>query len=64
MMKIEHQTKYKCDGCGAEEVNPAGWSSLVPMLAGGMTITIGSGISASRDYCAACLKKMYAAIKP
>lgn len=63
-MRIEQVTKYRCDGCRAEQANPIGWCSLMPMMAGGMTMTVGGAVSGaiSSDYCPECIKIMRSAV--
>lgn len=61
-MKLETRTTYRCDGCSAESVMPYGWTTTLPLVAGGMTMTVGSGINMGQDFCADCYRKMKLAV--
>lgn len=60
-MRIEHLTKFRCDGCGREDTNPFNWVS-VGIMAGGQFRMV-TGPSMSEDYCADCIAKMRAVVK-
>ena len=61
-MRIEHRTKYQCDGCRTEQENPAGWQTMVPLMAGSFTMVAGSSAAYGSDFCATCVKHMRAAV--
>jgi hypothetical protein len=61
-MKIQLETRYRCDGCGIDAVNPQNWRSMMPLMAGTVTMVIGSGLLGSQDYCPKCLQLMLTAI--
>ena len=61
-MRIDTVTKYRCNGCGDEKSNPAGWMNFAILhVSGPMVFTAGTSIS--EDYCAECVAIMRGAAK-
>lgn len=61
MSRIEQVTKYRCDGCGAENSQPAGWVQIVTVgsLSGSfITLAVGAPGTAGEHYCVTCIRDM------
>lgn len=59
-MRIEAATKYRCDGCGVEAINPTAWYSVMPMMFSGAVFN--TVHVPSSDYCSTCVQRMRAAL--
>lgn len=59
-MRIDTRTKYRCNGCGAEETNPLGWMSFSVLSP--MTFVMTTGATHSEDFCRNCVTKMKVAL--
>jgi hypothetical protein len=50
-MRIRTDDLYKCDGCGKEQLNPQGWSYLLPLIGDSRT---DHRLGSRDDFCSEC----------
>ena len=57
-LRIETATKYICNGCKVEAINPYGWSQIDSLHNGSFAMNLVNSMTYGEHYCNSCMSKM------